>query len=510
MVATSQPLAAQAGLAMLARGGNAVDAALATTFALTVVEPTGCGLGSDAFAIVWDGARLHGLNASGHSPAAWTPDLFAGREKMPERGWNAVTVPGAVGGWIALWRKFGSLPLATLAEPAIGYARDGFAVSPSIAFRWEHEVGLLSGQPGFAETFTIDGRAPRTGETMRLPALAASLALIAESEGEAFYRGELAARMVAHARSEGGAMSADDLAAERPDWVATISVGFAGSRVHELPPNGQGMTALIGLGIAERAGIGSHPVDDVETLHVAIEATKLAIVDTAEYLADPGHLRVGLEDLLSPSYLDERAKLVDPARAGDPGHGAPKPSGTVYLATGDAGGMMVSLIQSNYMGFGSGVVVPGTGISLQNRGAGFTLRPGHANTVGPRKRPAHTIIPGFAMNGDGTPLMSFGVMGGPMQPQGHLQLAIRTMLYGEDPQSAIDSPRWRVVSGRKVAVEADFDPRLIAALAAKGHDVVVDPPDSVFAFGGAQIVRRDGAGYVGGSDARKDGQAVGF
>ncbi len=510
MVATSQPLAAQAGLAMLAKGGNAVDAALAAAFALIVVEPTGCGLGSDAFAIVWDGAKLHGLNASGHSPAAWTPEHFAGREKIPERGWDAVTVPGAVGGWMALWRKFGSLPLATLAAPAIGYARDGFQVSPSIAHRWEWEVGLLSGQPGFAEAFTVDGHAPRTGETFRIPALAESLEAIVVSEGEAFYRGALAERMVAHARAHGGAMTLDDLAAERPDWVDTISVGFAGARIHEIPPNGQGMTALIGLGIAERAGIGSRPVDDVETLHVAIEATKLAIVDTAAYLADPDHLRIRIDDLLSPAYLDERARLIDPARAGDPGHGAPRPAGTVYLATGDASGMMVSLIQSNFMGFGSGVVVPGTGISLQNRGVGFTLRPDHANSVAPRKRPAHTIIPGFAMNGDGTPLMSFGVMGGPMQPQGHLQLALRTILYGEDPQSAIDASRWRVVSGRKVAVEADFDAGLIAALQARGHEVVVDPPDAVFAFGGAQIVMRSGAGYVGGSDARKDGQAVGF
>jgi len=510
MVATSQPLAAQGGLAMLARGGNAVDAALATAFALTVVEPTGCGLGSDAFAIVWDGATLHGLNASGHAPAAWTPDRFAGREKMPERGWDAVTVPGAVGGWIALWRKFGTLPLATLAEPAIGYARDGFPVSPSIAFRWAHEVGLLAGQPGFAEAFTLEGRAPRTGERFRLPALADSLAAIAASEGEDFYRGDLARRMAAHAQAHGGAMTEEDLAAERADWVDTVAIDFAGARIHQIPPNGQGMTALIGLGIAERAGVGAHPADSVAALHVAIEATKLAIVDTAEYLADPGHVRVSLDDLLAPAYLDGRARLVDPVRAGDPGHGAPRPGGTVYLATGDAAGMMVSLIQSNYMGFGSGVVVPGTGISLQNRGAGFTLRPGHANTVGPGKRPAHTIIPGFAMNGDGTPLMSFGVMGGPMQPQGHLQLALRVILHGEDPQSAIDASRWRVVSGRTVAVEAEFDPGLIEGLRALGHDVVVDPPDSVFAFGGAQIVQRAAFGYVGGSDPRKDGQAVGF
>jgi gamma-glutamyltranspeptidase len=234
MVATSQPLAAQAGLAMLARGGNAVDAALATAFALTVVEPTGCGLGSDAFAIVWDGARLHGLNASGRSPAAWTPEHFAGHDKIPERGWGAVTVPGAVGGWVALWRRFGSLPLATLAAPAIGYAREGFPVSPSIAFRWGWEVGLLGGQPGFAEAFTIEGRAPRTGETFRIPALADSLEAIVASEGEAFYRGDLAARMVAHAAAHGGAMTREDLAAEQPDWVDTIAVDFAGARIHEI------------------------------------------------------------------------------------------------------------------------------------------------------------------------------------------------------------------------------------------------------------------------------------
>jgi len=510
MVASSQPLAAQAGLAMLAAGGNAVDAALATGFALTVVEPTGCGLGSDAFAIVWDGTTLHGLNASGHAPAAWTPQYFAGHDKMPERGWNSVTVPGAVGGWVALWRRFGSLPLEQIAAPAIRYARHGFTVSPSIAVRWAFEVSVLHAQPGFAEAFTIDGRAPREGELFRLPVLADSIEAIVASEGDSFYRGALAEKMVAHARACGGALSADDLAAEQPEWVDTIAVDFASAHIHEIPPNGQGITALVALGIAERAGIGAHPVDSAETVHVAIEATKLAMVDTAEYLSDPLHLRVGPEDLLRPDYLELRAALIDRDRAGDPGHGNPRPGGTVYLAAGDAAGMMVSLIQSNFMGFGSGVVVPDTGISLQNRGFGFTLSPGHANLVGPRKRPAHTIIPGFAMDGAGKPLMAFGVMGGPMQPQGHLQLALRILLYGETPQVAIDAPRWRVVSGRKVAVEADFDAVLVAELRAKGHDIVVDPPDADFAFGGAQVVMRHGAGYVGGSDPRKDGQAVGF
>jgi len=338
MVATSQPLAAQAGLAMLAAGGNAVDAALASAMALTVVEPTGCGLGSDAFAIVWDGERLHGLNASGRAPAAWTRAHFAGHERMPERGWNSVTVPGAIGGWIALWRRFGSLPLPMIAGPAIGYARDGYQVSPSIAFRWEYEAGILAMQPGF-DAFLIDGRAPRPGELFRLPTLGDSLIAIAESEGEAFYRGALAERMIAHARAHGGVMTEADLAAEAPEWVDTLSLNFAGAAIHEIPPNGQGIAALIALGIAERAGIGADGVDTVETLHLAIEATKLAMVDAAEYVADPRHVRIHPADLLDPGYLAKRAALIDRAHAADPGHGAPRPGGTVYLAAADAKGI---------------------------------------------------------------------------------------------------------------------------------------------------------------------------
>ena len=307
MVATSQPLAAQAGLAMLAAGGNAVDAALASAMTLTVVEPTGCGLGSDAFAIVWDGTRLHGLNASGRAPAAWTPEYFAGHDRIPERGWNSVTVPGVVSAWIALWKRFGKLPLASIAAPAIGYARDGFALTPFIAKRWQIEAKVLSGQPGFAETFTVNSRAPAAGERFANPALAASLEEIVASEGESFYRGDLAARIVAHARANEGALSASDLAAHKADWVDTLSVKFAGAAVHEIPPNGQGIATLIALGIAEIAGIGDRPVDDVETLHVAIEATKLALVDAAEYVADPDAMRVKSAALLDDAYLRARA-----------------------------------------------------------------------------------------------------------------------------------------------------------------------------------------------------------
>lgn len=509
MVATSQPLAAQAGLAMLAQGGNAIDAAIATAMALTVVEPTGCGLGSDAFAILWDGEELHGLNASGRSPAAWTAERFTGG-KMPERGWESVTVPGAVSAWIALWRRFGSLPLATIAAPAIGYARNGFPVSPIIAVLWDKAAQLLAREPGFAEAFLPEGRAPRAGERFRLPALAASLEAIVETEGESFYRGALAETIAAHAEAHGGALGAEDLGTHGADWVGTIAIPFAGATVHEIPPNGQGIVTLMSLGMLERLGIGDAPVDDPRTLHLAIEATKLALADAARHVADADHMAFPHGDLLDDGYLTERAKQVHRSRAGDPGHGTPRPGGTVYLATADAAGRMVSFIQSNYMGFGSGVVVPGTGISLQNRGAGFSLEAGHANRVAPKKRPFHTIIPGFALDAAGQPLSAFGVMGGPMQAQGHTQMMLRMLAYGQNPQAAADAPRWRVIGGRKVAVEASFDPALAEALRGMGHEIVVEPPDAVFAFGGAQIISRLGDSYVAGSDPRKDGQAVAF
>jgi len=282
--------------------------------------------------------------------------------------------------------------------------------------------------------------------------------------------------------------------------------------VHEIPPNGQGIVTLITLGILGNLGIGADPVDDVETVHLAIEATKLALADADQHVAETSHMAFDPTALLAPDYLAGRASLVDRRRAGLPAYGAPKPGGTVYLAAADANGMMVSFIQSNFMGFGSGVVVPGTGISLQNRGAGFTLAPGHVNEVAPGKRPFHTIIPGFAMQADGTPLSAFGVMGGPMQAQGHAQMMLRRLAYGQNPQAAADAPRWRVIGGNKVAVETSFPPALAEALRARGHDIVIEPPDAVFAFGGAQIIERlpDGAGYVAGSDPRKDGQAVAF
>ncbi|QCR35911.1 gamma-glutamyltransferase family protein [Nissabacter sp. SGAir0207] len=510
-VATSQPLAAQAGMRMLQLGGNAVDAAVASAMALTVLEPTGCGIGSDAFAIVWDGKQLHGLNASGRSPAGWTPDYFAGRESMPQLGWDAVTVPGAVSAWVALAEKFGRLPLTTLAQPAIEYARDGFPVSPLIGRLWARGVERLHDQPGFSACFAPQGRAPAIGEIFRNPDQARTLALIAETRGEAFYRGELAEKIAAFSAEHGAALTREDLARHQPEWVETLARPFAGGSVHELPPNGQGIATLMALGMLEKLGVGSQPPDAVETLHLSIEAMKLALADLDQHIADPESMLVEARHLLSDEYLAARAALIDRQQASEFRYGAPRQGGTVYLSSADADGMMVSFIQSNYMGFGSGVVIPGTGISMQNRGHGFVLEPGHANCVAPNKRPLHTIIPAFALDSDGQPLLSFGLMGGPMQAQGHLQLALRIMLYRQNPQAAVDAPRWRVIGGRRVAVESTFDRNTLAALRAMGHQIEVEDPLLGYNFGGAQVIQRHPQGhYVAASESRKDGQALVF
>lgn len=518
-VATSHPLATQAGIAMLQRGGTAVDAALAAAIALTVVEPTGNGLGSDAFAILWDGTALHGLNASGRAPAAWTPDRFRGRREMPQRGWDTVSVPGAVSAWVALSDRFGRLPFADLFGPAIAAARDGFVVSPIVAALWARGAATLADQPGFADTFLPGGIPPAAGQWFRNPDQAASLERIADSRGEDFYRGQLAARMAADAARHGGGLTADDLAAHRVDWVAPLAqtLRTPGSALgptatlHEIPPNGQGIAALIALGLLDRLGLS--PEDDpdsADSLHVQIEAVKLALADTYAFVGDAGTMAGPPEVLLDPAYLDRRAALVDRGRAADPGAGAPPFSGTVCLAAADASGMMVSFIQSNYEGFGSGVVVPGTGISLQNRGSAFTLQPGHANEVGPGKRPFHTIIPGFLTDESG-PAMAFGLMGGPMQAQGHVQMVLRTRLWGQNPQAASDAPRWRVLGGRAVAMEPGFPAATLQSLADRGHQIRSTTADSVFSFGGAQLIHRlPEGGYIAGSDGRKDGMAAGF
>ena len=504
VVATSQPLAAQAGLEMLHLGGGAADAALATAIALTVVEPTSNGIGSDAFAIVWDGKELHGLNASGRSPAGWTPERFAHLDQMPQRGWDAVTVPGAVSAWVELSAKFGRLPFEKLFEPAIRYAREGYPVTPITAAAWARAVGVLADQPGFAEAFCP---APGPGEVFRCEAMACTLDKIATTKGEAFYRGELAEQIIAFSDRGGGAMTREDLAEHRADWCGTINGDFASHEIHEIPPNGQGIAALIALGILEHfPALASLDPDSADSIHLQVEAMKLAFADLHEHIADPGHMRLAPADLLRPEYLRERSRLIDPDQAGDFSFGIPPKAGTVYLTAADQEGMMVSFIQSNYMGFGSGVVVPGTGISLQNRGCGFRSKPGHVNSVGPRKRPFHTIIPSFAMRG-GQPIMSFGVMGGPMQAQGHVQMAIRVLLHGQSPQAASDAPRWQVMDDGALAVEAAMPEAVVSDLRSRGHQVAA-APDA--AFGGAQLILRREGYFEAGSDHRKDGCAVGF
>lgn len=505
VVCTSQPLAAQAGLRMLADGGSAADAIVATAITLTVVEPVSNGIGSDAFAIVSDGERLHGLNASGRAPAAWTPEFFGGNG-VPMMGWNSVTVPGAVSAWVELHAKFGKLPFERLFSPAISYARNGFLVSPTVAAQWAAQVPLFKDQPGFAEAFMPDGRAPKPGELFTFPDQAATLEQIAATNGEAFYRGDLAAKLEAHAAANGGVLRARDLGAHRPDWVGTLSGTYRGYTIHEIPPNGGGIIALIALGILERFDMSSLPVDSADSVHLQIEALKLACADAQAYVADIDHMTLPPERLLDREYLEQRAALIDPERANPASAGTPK-GGTVYLTAADASGLMVSMIQSNYLGFGSGVVVPGTGISLQNRGAGFTAAQGHPNQVGPGKRPYHTIIPGFVTK-DGAPVMSFGVMGGPMQPQGHVQVVVRIADYGQNPQAACDGPRFRWVEGLQVSCEKGFPESTLDELRRRGHDLIT--VDDYMAFGSCQAIWRLDDGYLAASDPRRDGQAVAF
>ncbi|MBN1809584.1 MAG: gamma-glutamyltransferase family protein [Planctomycetes bacterium] len=509
VVATSQPLAAQAGLRMLWDGGNAVDAAVAAAITLTVVEPTSNGMGSDLFCILWDGEKLHGLNASGRSPAAWTPEHFRGRSAMPRYGWDTVTVPGAVSGWVELWRRFGKLGFEKLFEPAVAYATDGFPVSPITARAWSGAAEAYRGTEVYgqwAAAFLPGGSAPQAGEPFRLPEQAATLKAIAETEGEAFYRGEIAEKILEHVRSGGGLMEAGDLDGHRCDWVGTVHGGWKDCTVHEIPPNGQGIAALIAQGIILNTRWEEFQPDSADGIHVQIEAMKLAFADAHRYVADAEHMEISPSEMLDAGYLAERASLIDMKRAGEPVYGTPREHGTVYLAAADESGMMVSLIQSNYMGFGSGIVVPGTGVSMQNRGAGFVLEEGHANRVGGGKRPYHTIIPGFVTR-EGKPAMSFGVMGGPMQPQGHLQMILRVLGHGQNPQAAADAPRWQVTGGKEVAVEEGFPPEVLEDLAGRGHGIGVRPQGI---FGGAQLICRMDGGYAAASDKRKDGCAAGY
>ena len=520
VVSTSHPLAAQAGLRMLYKGGNAVDAAIAAAAAITITEPVSNGLGSDAFCILWDGKELHGLNASGRAPQSWTPAYFKRKygddaKNPPKRGMDAVTVPGAVAGWVAMSERFGKLPFADLMEPAIEIAERGYLLPVVVQQKWAAATPELQGLPGFAQAFLPWGRAPQVGELFQFKAAARGLRAIAETKGQAYYGGEIAQAIEKFSAQHGGSIKASDFAAYQPEWVKPIGKNYRGYTLHEIPPNGQGIAALIALGILDKFDLASLPVDSVDSQHLQIEAMKLAFADVYRYVAEPSSMEVTAEQMLDDAYLASRAKLIDMKRAQDFKAGNPVKGGTIYLTAADENGMMVSFIQSNYMGFGSGCVEPTFGISLQNRGHGFSLDANGLNTanlVAPGKRPFHTIIPAF-LTQNGQPVMSYGVMGANMQPQGHMQTLVRMLDYGQNPQTACDAPRWRYNAGLEINVEAGMDKATVQGLAERGHRMEVIN-DSYQDFGAGQFIWRAGdpkvEGYVAASDARRDGLAAGF
>ena len=521
IVSTSHPLGAQAGLSMLHKGGNAVDAAIAAAAAMTICEPVSNGLGSDAFCILWDGKELHGLNASGRAPAAWTQKYFAAKygadaRTPPKRGFDSVTVPGAVSSWVALSERFGKLPFSDLLAPAIDIAERGYCVPPIVQGKWVAPIDELKSMPGFAQAFLPFGRAPDVGELFQFKAAARALRAIAATKGQAFYNGEIASAVEKFSNQHGGSLKASDFAAHQAEWVTPIAKNYRGYALHEIPPNGQGIAALIALGILDKFDISALDVDGVDAQHLQIEAMKLAFADVYRYVSEGASMEVTVEQMLDDVYLSSRAKLIDRKRAQVFNAGSPndphRRGGTIYLTAADESGMMVSFIQSNYMGFGSGCVEPTFGISLQNRGHGFSLNPSSPNVVSPGKRPFHTIIPAF-LTKDGRPQMSFGVMGGNMQPQGHMQTLVRMLDYGQNPQAACDAPRWRFNEGLEINVESGMPAATVQALSERGHQMEVIN-DSYQDFGAGQFIwKSDGDaqnGYIAASDARRDGHAAGF
>lgn len=517
MVAAGQPLAATAGLAALRRGGSAVDAALATAITLTVTQPTSNGVGGDLFALVWDGRRLHGLNGSGRAPMALTAAAVQDRgwRRMPDHGWLTVTVPGAPRAWRDLHDRFGRLPFTALFEDAISYADDGFPVAPTSARQWrlavEETHRRLTGpeHQHFLPMFAPAGRAPQAGELWRSRELAGTFRRIAASGADDFYTGETAEKIAGFSARTGGLITKDDLAAHAEmhasTWVEPLSVSYRGYDVWELPPNGQGLTALLALAILDGLKMPDHPSAD--RYHLQIEAVKLAFADAHRYIADPDRADVPVTGLLSGDYVRQRRELIT-GKAAEPEPGQPARGGTVYLCAADSGGMMVSLIQSNFAGFGSHIVVPGTGVSMHNRGAAFTLDEAHPNRLEPGKRPYHTIIPGFLTH-QGRAAGPFGVMGGHMQPQGHLQLISNTLDAGMDPQAALDEPRWYWAQGRQVYAETGVAPEIRDELAARGHQVTAEGATDLVGRGQA-IWALPGGGYVAGTEPRTDGCAVGY
>ncbi|MFO1450269.1 MAG: gamma-glutamyltransferase [Opitutaceae bacterium] len=530
MVATSQPLATQAGLEMLKAGGSAVDAAIAANAALGLMEPVGCGVGGDLFAIVWSARdrRLYGLNASGRSPLGLTLEELKAelsRKKLtaiPPTGLLPITVPGAVDGWYELHGRFGRLPMRQILAPAIRYAQEGFPVSELIAFYWERNLRAFADLPGAAlTTWAPGGKAPRKGDLFKNPDLARTYLELAEGKGrDGFYRGVIADQIDAFMRAHGGHLRKEDFARHTSTWDDPVSVNYRGYDVYELPPNGQGIAALQMLNVLEGYDLRAMGRNSAESLHVMIEAKKLAFEDRARFYADPAFHQTPLAWLLSKDYARERRALIQPDRAArviEPGR-PPAPHDTTYLCTADAEGNMVSLIQSNYRGMGSGIVVPGLGFGFQDRGEQFALDAGHPNAFAPGKRPFHTIIPAFVMK-DGQPWLAFGVMGGAMQPQGHVQILVNLIDYGLNLQEAGDNARWQhegsseptgayTTGGGFVYLESGIPWEVVRELKKRGHDVRTD----LGGYGGYQAILRDPVTgvYYGASESRKDGQAAGW
>lgn len=516
MVATSQPLASSAALEVLRTGGNAIDAAVAAAAVLSVTEPHMTGIGGDMFAIVWlaKEQRLVALNASGRAGSLMTREALTARgfQSGTQRGVLSITVPGALAGWDMLVRTHGTRTLAAVLQPAIRYARDGFPVTPIIAAQWSDETAFLQQDAAAAKTFLPQGRAPRTGEWFVNPDYARTLETIARDGIGSFYGGALGERIAAHLAKLNGFVTLDDLRRNAPTWVTPISVPFKGYRVWELPPNNQGIAALEMLRILEPYDLKAMGHNSARYLHLLIEAKKLAYADLARFVGDADHLAMPAANLLTDDFIAERRARIDATKAQprvDPGPFRTS-SETIYLTTADADGNMVSFINSNFDAFGSGIVVPGTGFPLHNRGAGFTLTPDLPNTAAPGKRPFHTLIPGFVTRTDGAherPYMSFGLMGGGMQAQGHVQFLLNHFVFGMDLQQAIDAARFRHLDGLRVALETPIDDAVRASLAALGHELVDERPVS---FGGAQAIVRSSRGYAAGSDPRKDGMAIGY
>jgi gamma-glutamyltranspeptidase / glutathione hydrolase len=515
VVATSQPLAARVGLDILRDGGNAVDAAVAMAATATVVEPATSSIGGDAFALVWDGTRLHGLNGSGRAPVRLTADAVRarGHKSVPEHGWLPVTVPGAPAAWRDLHQRFGTLPFARVIEPAAAYAERGHPVSPISVWHWRWQVdevhSRLAGQEfaAFLDLFAPEGAPPKVGEVWRSPDMARSLRLIAETTGDAVYDGEIAERIADFSAATGGWIGRDDLESHTSTWVDPISTDYRGYDIWEMPPNTQGLAALVALNILEQFELDALPRNSGESFHLQIEAMKLAFADVHRWVADPDRLSIPIRELLSKDYAISRGGLIRD-EALNPAPGDPIRGDTVYLCSADSSGMMVSFIQSSFDGFGSHVVVPGTGIVLQNRGVAFSLDADHPNVLEPGKRPFHTIIPGF-LTKDGTAIGPFGVMGGHMQPQGHVQMVVNTVDYGMDPQTSLDQTRWLWRKERSILLEPSVDVAVLDALRRRGH--AADVWSELDAWGRGQIIWRLPSGaYIAGSDHRGDGQATGW